>query len=373
MFKDYLLQNWGLILLLPAFAVALKMTVSLNIRTIRRMYVLIGEIFLLSLVVYVEFYLAEQGRERELRTVLMAVRYSATPFIIAQVIYSLIRKLRVTVFLPAAALALINFHSIFSGIVFRIDSGNVFRRGPLGFLPFIMVGLYCAFLIYILYSRSNKTLIELIPIAFLCVAFGLGLFLVFVFRDAYSRIFCVTIAIALFTYYVFSILQMTRIDMLTGLLNRQAFYSDIYRNPEDISALVSLDINGLKTINDTRGHAAGDEALITLAICLTRTLKPRQSGYRVGGDEFIIVCRQCTGGEVNQLIERLQDSMAETPYSCSIGYSCTVEGKKDIDALLRESDARMYEEKARYYQRSGMDRRKHGDRTVQQPEKWQEN
>ena len=70
--------------------------------------------------------------------------------------------------------------------------------------------------------------------------------------------------IALFIYHVFSILQLTKKDALTGLLNRQAYYGETSRSFKDITAIISLDMNGLKKINDTYGHDAGDEALITL-------------------------------------------------------------------------------------------------------------
>jgi diguanylate cyclase (GGDEF)-like protein len=322
------------------------------------MYVLIVLIFLFSIVVHIEFLLADQGSNRNLRLILMAVRYSATPFIIAQIIYTLVRKLRPYIFILAIILALINFISIFTGVVFGIDSDNTFYRGPLGFLPYIVAGLYCVFLVYILFKRSNKNSVEIIPIAFLCFAFLSGLVLPFVFGKAYSHIFCTIIAIALFVYYVFLILQLTRIDSLTGLLNRQTFYADIQSKPEEISALLSIDMNGLKTINDTGGHSAGDEALITLAVCFTRALKRGQSGYRIGGDEFVIVCRKSSQSEIMQLAERIKSSVANTPYSCSVGYSYRSDGTKSIDNLLKESDKMMYEDKARYYANSKQDRRR---------------
>lgn len=358
MFKEYLLHEWALILILGAFAAALKMTVSLNRRTIRRMYVLIGEIFLLSAIVFVEFYYTNRGMNRNLRVVLMAVRYSATPVFIAQVIHALVKTRRGYVFIPAAALAVIDIISIFTGIVFSLGNDNVLHRGPLGYLPFIVAGIYCALLVYLLYRRSNKRMLETIPILFLCFAFSAGLILPFVFGSEYSRIFCVTIAIALFTYYVFLILQLTSKDPLTGLLNRQAFYAETSSNPEDISALVSLDMNGLKAVNDTGGHAAGDEALSTLGLCFMRALKRRQSGYRIGGDEFVIVCRHTSRNEVSELIQRIRDYTGETPYSCSIGYSYNEDGKRKTEDLLRESDAMMYAEKAKYYESAGRDRRK---------------
>ena len=358
MVSNYFIDNWALILILLAFTAILKTTVFLDRTTIQRMYVLIVLIFLFSIVVYIEFFLADQGGNRNLRLVLMAVRYSATPFIIAQIIYTLVKKFRPYIFIPAIILIIINFISIFTGVVFGIDSNNTFYRGPLGLLPFIVAGLYCVFLVYILYKRSNKESIEIIPIAFLCFVFLSGSVLPFVIGKAYSRVFCTIIAIALFVYYVFLILQLTRIDSLTGLLNRQAFYADIQSKPEEISALLSIDMNELKTINDTGGHSAGDEALITLAVCFTRVLKRGQSCYRIGGDEFAVVCRKCSQSEIMQLAERIKSSVANTPYSCSIGYSYCSDGTKTIDDLLKESDKMMYADKAQYYTNSKRDRRR---------------
>ena len=358
MIKEYLLENWALILVLSAFVIALNITVFLDKRAIRRMYALILVIFLLSIVVFAEFYLAAEGTMREVRIILMAVRYSATPFIVAQVAFTLIKKQHWLIFIPALVLAVVNFISIFTGIVFSIGEDNVFKRGPLGYLPFIMVGLYCVFLIVLLIKRSNKTSMEIVPIALLAVAFATGLIFPFVFGSDYSHIFCTTIGIALFIYFTFSILQLAKKDSLTGLLNRQAYYADISYDPESITAMVSIDMNGLKAINDTSGHAAGDEALTLLAICFMNALRRRQSGYRIGGDEFVIVCRKNSHDDVLQLVKRIQRNVGETPYTCSVGYGFSEDGSKTVDELIDESDDMMYAEKERYYAESGRDRRR---------------
>lgn len=353
MLKDYLLQNWELILVLFAFAITLNTSVFMEKHAIRRMYLLIITIFLLSIVVFFEFRITNLPEYRLLRVILMAIRYTSTPVIIAQIVFTLVKKQRWFIFIPAIALLVINVVSIFTGIVFSVDENNTFHRGPLGLLPFIFVGLYSVFLIYILIKRSNKHILEIIPILFLCFAFASGLVLPFVFEGDYSQIFCSTIAVALYVYYVFSILQLTKKDSLTGLLNRQAYYADINRNPEDITALVSIDMNGLKKINDNLGHAAGDDALITISICFNRALKRRQSGFRIGGDEFVIICRKNTKGEVEQLVERIKSYVGETKYSCSVGYCYSDDGSKSIDEMLKESDEMMYEDKAEHYRKLG--------------------
>ena len=357
-FSEYLLQNWSLILVLSAFAIALHITVFLDKKTIRRLYVLIVGVFLLSIVVFVEFEYAAFAGNRILRSVLMAIRYSAVPLIISQLIFTLVKRENGIIFTPAIILTVIDFVSIFTGIVFWIDEDNAFSRGILGYLPFVAAGLYSVALVYLLIKRSNKKLMEIGPILFLSFSLFSGLMFPFVFGSNFSEIFCSTIAIALFIYYVFEILQQTKKDSLTGLLNRHAYQADSCMRPEEITALVSIDMNGLKTLNDTFGHAAGDEALVTLALCFHNALKSRQFGYRIGGDEFVILCRKTSQENVKQLIKRIENNVNDTKYKCAIGYSYSENGNKSIEDMLRESDIMMYAAKERYYAERGKDRRK---------------
>ena len=358
MFKEYLLQNWPLILILLAFIISLVATVYIPKRTKLRMYLLIGVIFLLSIAVFVEFYIAGKSEYKVLRTILTAIRYSMTPLIIAQISMALIKKMNYIIFIPALIVIILNIVSIFTGIVFSVDEANSLVRGPIWTIPYIAVGLYSVFLIYLLIRRSNRRPVEIASIVFLTFSLGSGLVLPFILKDAYANIFCVTIAIALFSYHEFTILQLTTKDSLTGLLNRYAYYADISRDTKSITALISLDMNGLKYLNDTKGHAAGDEGLVTLALCFGRPLSNKQSAYRVGGDEFIIVCRKTSKEDVLKIIEKINKYVDETKYTCSVGYSLNIEGNRSIDEMLIESDQMMYVAKAKHYQESGYERRK---------------
>ena len=113
-----------------------------------------------------------------------------------------------------------------------------------------------------------------------------------------------------------------------------------------------------RNLNDTRGHAAGDEALTAIAQCLTQASKAHQSVYRIGGDEFLVICRKNTLDDVLQLIKRIRKNVSDTGYSISIGYSCTEDRPKSISEMMKESDEMMYTEKASYYKVFGKDRRR---------------
>ena len=112
-----------------------------------------------------------------------------------------------------------------------------------------------------------------------------------------------------------------------------------------------MNIETISIINDTYGHDAGDEALITLALCFAKACKTRQSAYRMGGDEFAIVCRKTNEEEVEKLVERIKKYVSETKYTCSIGYSYKEDGFKQLDDLLKASDEQMYLDKAEFYKK----------------------
>ena len=205
MLFEFIIKNWALILISIAFVTILKSTDLQDKSFAKRMYFLIAGVFLLSVVVFTEFYLVDIGGYIMLRTVLMAVRYSTTPVIIAMILFALQKKMRWFVFIPALILIVINIISIFNGIAFSLADDGTLQRGPLGYLPFIVAGLYGAALILILYRNGSRQRTDIIPIAFLGLAFASGLILPFVFGKQFSELFCVTILIALLIFVVISV------------------------------------------------------------------------------------------------------------------------------------------------------------------------
>ena len=353
---EYVADNWILILVLLGFTISLISTVFIEQKTIRRLYALIVEVFLLSIVVFAEFKMDGMADYRNLRIVLMAIRYSATPLLVAQIVYTVAKGQKWYLFIPAGIFTALDFISIPTGIVFALDDANKLVRGPLGMLPYVGAGVYGIYLVYNLWKRHTGQRTDTVPIVFFAFAFSSGIMLPFIIGKEYAQVFCATIAVSMFVYYVFTLLQLTKRDPLTGLLNRQAYYADTRNEPENINALVSVDMNGLKAINDNEGHKAGDEALTTLAGCFIEAAKLKYRIYRVGGDEFVIVCRKCKEQDVQALASRIHENVAKTKYSCSVGYCYSKTGSSSIDEMLTASDENMYAEKMRYYKEKGITR-----------------
>jgi diguanylate cyclase (GGDEF)-like protein/PAS domain S-box-containing protein len=147
-------------------------------------------------------------------------------------------------------------------------------------------------------------------------------------------------------------------DMLTGLPNRAQLRHLIEQAIEDCHdgqnvALVFLDIDHFKDVNDTLGHSAGDELLVELTRRLRARTQPGDILGRLGGDEFVIVLpnggparASLIASEITEaLVSPLRLGDRQVPISASMGISIYPDNATDIDTLMQQADAAMYKAK----------------------------
>ncbi|OZD60825.1 hypothetical protein CH263_20255 [Rhodococcus sp. 06-1059B-a] len=136
-------------------------------------------------------------------------------------------------------------------------------------------------------------------------------------------------------------------DPLTGILNRAGYYRTA---AEALAAaqragthltLVLIDIDDFKRVNDTRGHAAGDHTLITLAATVRAAIRRTDHIARIGGDEFVVLLPGMSTDNALGLIERLHRA---ADYTFSYGIAQSVPGES-TDTLLARADAELYLQK----------------------------
>lgn len=147
-------------------------------------------------------------------------------------------------------------------------------------------------------------------------------------------------------------------DFLTGMLNRGAFEARLRHRLESSEytpfALVLLDIDHFKRINDGHGHAAGDAALRTCAGAIRDTLRESDFVGRIGGEEFAVFLDEVTRAQALAITERVRRAVAGLPMefagrpfrlTISAGL-CHSSGGRDFDLLMRNADAMLYEAKS---------------------------
>ena len=118
-------------------------------------------------------------------------------------------------------------------------------------------------------------------------------------------------------------------------------------------AVLQFDVNYLKRTNDMDGHTSGDKLLRTAASCIRECFETDDHGrcYRVGGDEFIAVLRNCSEEEVRHRIERFSLATERENISVSVGYAFTEKADENsFDKLSQEADKHMYAQKKQVHE-----------------------
>ena len=142
-------------------------------------------------------------------------------------------------------------------------------------------------------------------------------------------------------------------DHLTGLYNKGKYLDLIenkYPNLKSI-AIFNFDVNNLKVMNDNFGHEAGDKLLIKAANSIRKITSTNVHGYRMGGDEFLVVACDVTKEEADKLLSRWESELARLntlsdDINCVIAVGMTYgEGNYDLFKLLAEADELMYADK----------------------------
>ena len=151
-------------------------------------------------------------------------------------------------------------------------------------------------------------------------------------------------------------------DALTGLANRVLFMdrldqalARLQRNASPL-ALLFVDLDHFKVVNDSLGHGAGDEVLVQAAERLRRALRPSDTIARFGGDEFVVLCEDAAGRkEAEEIAARIADALArpfrvgdqDVVLTASTGIVIANDTHTDAGALLRDADTAMYRAKER--------------------------
>lgn len=261
--------------------------------------------------------------------------------------------------LTAGSIALLIANQ-FTSLLFRVDESNVYHRGP---FYFVMLCLDLVFLLDSLFvyykARKRGGVLQFFPVwqfllpmmvgtAIQSCCYGVSTIWPFLAISINGLMYC---------------LQSETIyrDHLTGLYNRHYLEYIQKRLAADIShsmGVMMIDMNDFKYINDTYGHAEGDEALKECAAMFRQATGTFGSVIRFAGDEFIVLVNtydiiivDYVAGQIRDVIEA-RNAATDKPYKLSAAIGCCVIdlSHDNIETMLHTVDANMYLDKEKYYQ-----------------------
>lgn len=260
------------------------------------------------------------------------------------------------------AMGILLIVNLFTGILFYVDEANVYHRGPLFAIQYLLSYVYvfaaCGHALIGSFRRENLAKRRLLVSLSL---FPIAPAIAGILQFAYPQlpVACVSLAFATLILYQNWLDDMISVDPLTRLNNRKQLahtFDQWQRHGDDAPLyLLMIDANKFKSINDTYGHIQGDAALERIANALRlacQGLRHRANIARYGGDEFVVLVRAEEPQAIDALCRSINAHLDElnrasgAPYELSVcvGVARAEEGIA-MKALIEKADAALYEQK----------------------------
>lgn len=351
----YVGENFVAIFLIAGLLMIFRKNARIDLRKRNAVLWTIACVAVLIVTEVFETYCALYPSMKTFRLIASVIGYWLRPTVaigVLSLIADLSKKQYVFIWIPAIINYFVFFTAFFSKLTFWFDENYYFKRGPLGYTVFVVSFFYIGLIVFETVRKFKNGQRWQGGIVLVCAVACVLAPLLEATNHAHYILYP-TMLIAMLIYYFYIYAENLTRDQLTGLWKREIFFRDSKRITPRISAIVAIDMNGLKAINDARGHKFGDEALSSVAKVIRNEENDLIWAYRLGGDEFAILCLDSSEERVLDLIATIKEKVVEEGYSVSIGYAMR-EKAVDIDAVLAAADMRMYEDKDQYYSENSL-------------------
>ncbi len=351
----YIANNFILISMLVCITVCLVIYPSSEKKYTHIFSIFVPSIFASSIFDWLDYWISENvDTFTWWRVITSYMGYTIKVALIGMILILFVKGFKWQLFIgiPAIANALMYTTMFYTHWNAWFDDTNHFHSGPLKYTYMVVSAYYAVLFLHaaikMFRDKNAKEALFLIPVGLIILG---GVII-----EAYTELKNCTstaIALSLLIFYLSLYIIPTKYDAVTGLLNRSIYKMDLAQR-KNLKAVISLDVNFLKELNDTYGHEAGDKALCvagkviqTNSDGLKKEFDLSTIAYRIGGDEFAILLfgnHPADVGTIDKLIRFIQEGIQVYGYSIAAGF-CTIKDNMTYEDVIREADAKMYENK----------------------------
>lgn len=349
-----LLENFTTICLVIGLGIITLSNKNLDKRTNLSFVFFILLVLVLNCCDMADFYLSSLPYPTVLRHITSALGYTLRPAAIVILTGILLRRKKSGIFLfwiPIIAIAIISFTSYYTHIMFWFGAHNQFMEGSLRYISHIVSGVYLFVLVILtIKMHRNITPSEIFVVLYIAVICA-GATILESVLSGYKFLLTGAMISSCAMYYIILYIETFKCDILTGLMNRRSFYLDAHRMRGKNMVVLSIDLNGLKDINDTNGHSAGDNALQSMGNAMLTQGGKNFFAYRVGGDEFMAIGKEQSAEAAEEYIEAMRKMLKNDGLTASFGYAI-YSPFDGFEEVCNQADSKMYEDKRRYKHRT---------------------
>jgi diguanylate cyclase (GGDEF)-like protein len=251
--------------------------------------------------------------------------------------------------IPFAVMGVLALTSWMTGWIFLINENNEYYRGPFFVIYPMIMFFYFIILIYSdyeNYKRYEKDEIIFLYSLYIIITIGTAIQLM---HPKWLLIWT-SISMSLMLYYIFLRELQFKLDPMTQIFNRSVFQKDMLRIGKLTNVgIVVIDINNLKEANDRYGHAIGDDIIIKAAQTIKGCFDLSGKAFRIGGDEFCIICENTSDEKMHSLLTKLDTMSASMNKNLDVAIALArgfciynPDTMRDVYEAFSIADQRMY-------------------------------
>jgi len=254
--------------------------------------------------------------------------------------------------IPIIINALLQIFSLFTGVIFSVNSENDYNHGSLYFLYIILLSINMLFAIVHCYKfgqryqYNNFIFMLMIVILVICVV-------ILQFTVLNLQVDWIGASIGAIMMYVYYDQLVQQVDDMTKMLNRRSYNCRIETFDKNAAILI-FDVNNFKYVNDTYGHNFGDQCLIKISEEIRKIFEKYGECYRIGGDEFCVIMTQNIDKAellISKYLHAMEVVRSEQVHLPSVSVGCVLfePDKENIDEAIKHADKVMYQFKEKHY------------------------
>lgn len=277
-------------------------------------------------------------------TLLLMIIVSLAYIIIEKEKYKYKKMLNILLIICIVISIIILLLSLLTKQVFWYDNDGNIIKTPVSYIPHLVFIAYMVFLVQVSIRRIMRGYKEEGAIIITGVVLNICAVSAQTILNTKGIIIGTTALFVTF-YYLYLHIQIFKLDTLTGCLNRMTMKADSLKYKNKLKALIMVDLNNLKELNDNYGHETGDTALKTLVKTVKKCMPRGCRLYRSGGDEFVIFIPINVRKSAIEIEQNIYDAMKTTEYTWATGSAEFSTSETEFEVVLSKADRQMYHTK----------------------------